>query len=103
DLGIVAQVCDRVAVMYAGEIVEIGDVLSVFSEPLHPYTQALLNSLPTRQIARGQLETIRGRVPDLENRPQGCRFHPRCSHAKEICSIQPPHRIKVAPQREVAC
>ena len=69
DLGVVAQVCDRVAVMYAGKIVEFGDVHSIFSNPLHPYTQALLNSLPSQGIARGQLENIEGRVPDLADRP----------------------------------
>jgi peptide/nickel transport system ATP-binding protein len=103
DLGIVAQVCDRVAVMYAGEIVESGDVLSVFSEPLHPYTQALLNSLPGRQSVRGQLASIPGRVPDLATRPAGCRFHPRCAHARDICAVQTPPRIQRSPQREVAC
>src|SRR5439155_7339720 len=90
DLGIVAQVCDRVAVMYAGEIVESGDVLSVFSQPMHPYTQALLNSLPSRQSARGQLASIQGRVPDLAHLPAGCRFHPRCVHARAICAVQAP-------------
>ena len=103
DLGVVAQVCHRVAVMYAGEIVEVGDVLSVFSEPLHPYTQALLNSLPSRQVARGQLENIKGRVPDLTDRPQGCRFHPRCPHVKDICAEHTPPRIQYSPEREVAC
>jgi peptide/nickel transport system ATP-binding protein len=103
DLGIVAQVCNRVAVMYAGEIVESGDVLSVFSKPLHPYTQALLNSLPSRQLARGQLASIQGRVPDLANRPSGCRFHPRCTQARDICAQQSPPRIEVPPEREVAC
>ena len=103
DLGIVAQVCDRVAVMYAGEIVEVGDIQSIFSNPLHPYTQALLNSLPSRQVERGQLASIKGRVPDLANRPQGCHFHPRCTHARDICAHQPPPRIQISPQREVAC
>lgn len=103
DLGIVAQVCDRVAVMYAGEIVEVGDVFSIFSEPLHPYTQALLASLPNRRVARGQLTSIEGRVPGLTDRPAGCRFHPRCAHAKEICAKHPPPRIQRSPQREVTC
>jgi peptide/nickel transport system ATP-binding protein len=103
DLGIIAQVCDRVAVMYAGEIIEVGDVLSIFSDPRHPYTQALLNSLPSRQIARGQLANIKGRVPGLADRPYGCRFHPRCTHATSICAQQAPPRIQLSPQREVAC
>jgi peptide/nickel transport system ATP-binding protein len=103
DLGVVAQICDRVAVMYAGEIVEMGDVLSVFSDPHHPYTQALLNSLPSREIARGQLVSIQGRVPNLANQPTGCRFHPRCSHAKAICATQMPPRVQLSSKREVAC
>lgn len=103
DLGVVAQICDRVAVMYAGKIVEVGDVKSIFSKPLHPYTQALLNSLPSRQIAPGQLANIKGRVPGLADRPMGCRFHPRCGFAKDSCSVQIPPKIAVSPQQEVAC
>jgi oligopeptide/dipeptide ABC transporter ATP-binding protein len=119
DLGIVAQVCDRVAVMYAGEIVEVADTVSLFSEPRHPYTQALLSSLPgrgsiepalssskgspRRGAVRGQLATIEGTVPDLANLPAGCHFHPRCRHARPICSQQPPPRVKLPHEREVAC
>ena len=103
DLGVVAQVCDRVAVMYAGKIVEFGDVHSIFSNPLHPYTQALLNSLPSQGIARGQLENIEGRVPDLADRPTGCRFHPRCPHAKSICREATPPLQRVSEKQEVAC
>lgn len=103
DLGVVAQVCDRVAVMYAGEIIEVGDVRSVFAEPLHPYTQALLNSLPNRQVQRGALANIEGMVPGITQRPSGCRFHPRCPQARDICRQQPPPRIQRAPEREVAC
>jgi peptide/nickel transport system ATP-binding protein len=103
DLGIVAQVCDRVAVMYAGELVEVGDVFSIFGQPLHPYTQALLGSLPSHQVRRGQLATIQGRVPGLADQPQGCRFHPRCAYARDICAQQPPARRQLSPQQEVAC
>ncbi len=103
DLGVVAQVCDRVAVMYAGEIVESGDVHSIFSNPLHPYTQALLNSLPSQGIARGQLENIQGRVPGLADRPAGCRFHPRCPHAKAICREETPRTVPFSDKQEVAC
>ena len=103
DLGVVAQVCDRVAVMYAGKIVEFGDVGAIFSHPLHPYTQALLNSLPSQGIARGKLETIQGRVPGLASRPAGCRFHPRCSHARALCREETPHLRKTADGQEVAC
>ena len=89
--------------MYAGEIVEIGNVLSVFGDPLHPYTRALLHSLPTQQAARGTLETIKGRVPGLTDRPMGCRFHPRCPSAQPICESRRPPRVRPSPEREVAC
>ncbi|MCY4019249.1 MAG: ABC transporter ATP-binding protein [Chloroflexi bacterium] len=103
DLGVVAQVCDRVAVMYAGKIVEFGDVHSLFSNPLHPYTQALLNSLPSKGIARGRLENIQGRVPSLADRPSGCRFHPRCPQAKAVCRKSVPPLKQVSASQEVAC
>jgi len=103
DLGIVAQICDRVAVMYAGEIVEVGDVRSIFAQPLHPYTKALLNSLPSNQVERGRLENIKGRVPGLADRPSGCHFHPRCDHARPVCTSHAPPRVHPSPQREVAC
>ena len=103
DLGVVAQVCDRVAVMYAGKIVESGDVASIFANPLHPYTQALLKSLPSQAIQRGKLENIRGRVPGLADRPSGCRFHPRCPHAKPICQEAAPPLKHQANGQEVAC
>ncbi len=103
DLGVVAQVCDRVAVMYAGKIVEFGDVHSIFANPLHPYTQALLNSMPSQGIARGRLANIQGRVPGLADRPKGCRFHPRCPHAKPICREEAPQLTQVSVQQEVAC
>ncbi len=103
DLGVVAQVCDRVAVMYAGKIVEFGAVEAIFSDPLHPYTQALLNSLPSQGIQRGALENIRGRVPSLDDRPAGCRFHPRCAHARDICRVEAPPLVKRDGGQEVAC
>ena len=103
DLGVVAQVCDRVAVMYAGKIVESGPAEAIFSEPLHPYTQALLKSLPSQGIQRGALENIRGRVPSLDDRPAGCRFHPRCPHALPVCSEAAPPLLKREGGQEVAC
>lgn len=103
DLGVVAQVCDRVAVMYAGKIVEFGTVASTFSNPLHPYTQALLKSLPSQGSARGELETIQGRVPSLADRPPGCHFHPRCHHARAVCREATPHLRMTADSQEVAC
>ena len=103
DLGVVAQVCDRVAVMYAGKIVEFGDVEAIFGDPLHPYTQALLNSLPSQGIQRGALENIRGRVPSLDDRPPGCCFHPRCPHALAICREEAPPLLRRDGGQEVAC
>jgi len=90
DLGVVAQVCDRVGVMYAGELVEVADVSSFFTSPCHPYTQALLNSMPSRHSTRQLLPTITGDVPDLANVPAGCPFHPRCPHAFSTCMDTPP-------------
>ena len=103
DLGVVAQICDRVAVMYAGEIVETGDVASIFAKPLHPYTQALLSAAPNDEAARGNLATIDGRVPGLIDRPSGCHFHPRCRYAREICVRAAPPRVRPSVGGEVAC
>jgi peptide/nickel transport system ATP-binding protein len=104
DLGVVARYCDRVAIMYAGEIVETGDVEAIFTDPLHPYTRALLNAAPSNKAARGQLATIAGRVPGLAERPLGCRFRSRCVSAREACGRpESPPRIKFSRDREVAC
>jgi oligopeptide/dipeptide ABC transporter ATP-binding protein len=104
DLGVVARFCDRVAIMYAGEIVETGSVDTIFADPLHPYTRALLGASPSDKILRGQLATIPGRVPKLAERPPGCRFRPRCANAREVCGRpDSPPRIKLSRDREVAC
>jgi len=78
DLGVVAEMCDRVAVMYAGEIVEQTDVVSLFRKPLHPYTRGLIGSIPVIGQAREELAVIPGNVPNLIDLPAGCRFAPRC-------------------------
>lgn len=94
DLGLVAGLCDQVAVMYAGEIVEYGPVQKVLESPLHPYTQALLNSLPNWETPPGhRLPTIPGQAPQPAQRPPGCPFHPRCPFAFPSCSQQPPPTI----------
>jgi peptide/nickel transport system ATP-binding protein len=85
DLGVMAQLCDRIIIMYAGNIVESGDVYEIFDNPKHPYTQALLNSHPSRKSNRARLATIPGQVPSLRELPQGCKFGPRCPLAKTIC------------------
>ena len=103
DLGIVAQTCNRVAVMYAGKIVEMADTFALFGQPAHPYTQALLGSLLALGAERGKLPTIEGTVPDLADLPSGCRFHPRCGHARPICSQRLPRMVKLPNGGEVAC
>ena len=102
DLGVVAQLCDRVGVMYAGQLVEVAPVASVFRAPAHPYTQALLAALPTTQQERGTLRVIQGRVPDLTEPPLGCRFGPRCPHRMPECEIVPPLAWDTSG-RQIAC
>jgi peptide/nickel transport system permease protein len=89
DLGVVADACDRLAVMYAGEVVEVGGVQATFERPRHPYTAALLAAMPRGEGANKALATIPGRVPPAWAWPQGCRFHPRCAHALETCKRPP--------------
>jgi peptide/nickel transport system permease protein len=93
DLGVVADACDRLAVMYAGEVVEIGGVHETFERPRHPYTAALLAAMPRGEGSNKALATIPGRVPPAWDWPQGCRFHPRCAHALAPCA-QPPNVIR---------
>lgn len=85
DLGVVAQTCDAVAVIYAGEIVEYGSKTDVFISPAHPYTRGLFGSLPSMALNEKRLHAIKGLPPDPTNLPQGCKFHPRCPHATEAC------------------
>jgi len=98
DLGVVAQLCDRVIVMYAGNIVESGDVYNSFARPQHPYTQALLRSHPSLSARRSRLVTIPGRVPSLRDLPPGCKFAPRCHRAEEICRTTEPVALQLATQ-----
>jgi len=102
NLGIVAEYCERVVIMYAGNVAEIGEVKEIFKEPLHPYTKGLINAVPVIGT-KGKLQTIRGIVPDLVNPPSGCRFHPRCDHAMDICSKELPPIKEVKPGHFVAC
>ncbi len=102
DLGVIAQVCDRVGVMYAGQLVEVASVGELFARPRHPYTQALLEALPTVHHERGDLRVIAGRVPDLTDPPPGCRFATRCPHAMEVCATTPPLADE-DPAHAVAC
>ena len=105
DLGVVAQVCDRVIVMYAGQIVEVASVTELFHTPQHPYTRALLDSLPRPDATeKGQrLPAIEGIVPSLFELPEGCRFHQRCRFAQEQCKAQPPQLEEHSKLRSARC
>jgi len=103
DLGIVAELCDRVYVMYAGRIVESGTVFHIFDEPSHPYTKGLLSAVLSIDEFKDELVTIDGSVPQLIDPPPGCRFHPRCEFAKEICSREIPVMKEISPGHNTAC
>jgi peptide/nickel transport system ATP-binding protein len=102
DLGIAAQICDRVAVMYSGRIVEIGATQDIFQKPLHPYTRGLLEAVP-KLGKKEPLRFISGMIPDLSNPPQGCRFHPRCDHHMAVCRTQKPLYQNKNEDHAVAC
>lgn len=102
DLGVVAQVAHKVAVMYAGQVVEYAAVKDLFDQPLHPYTRGLMNTIPDAKKSKDNLEEIEGTVPALSNLPGGCRFHPRCKDRLERCSTDVPEMI-ILPERSVRC
>jgi len=105
DMGVVAEMCDEVAVMYLGEVVEYGDVDSVFHNPLHPYTKALLHSIPRLGGSKEkELEPIEGMVPDALNRPSGCPFHPRCAAmSSRACAEVHPSMVRMEDGQTVRC
>ncbi len=103
NLGIVGDIADRVAVMYAGQIVELAPAHAVLRRPLHPYTQALMNSVPKLGGGATRLTAIPGAVPMLGEFPSGCRFHPRCPKAQPDCAQKPPDLLEVEPGRWVRC
>ena len=102
NLGNVAQLADRITVMYGGTIAETGPARNIFEDPLHPYTQGLLSSIPNIKLDQPKLITMPGSPPDLVNPPPGCVFHPRCPHAMEICGHQKPDVLQ-KDGRLVAC
>jgi oligopeptide/dipeptide ABC transporter ATP-binding protein len=102
NVGVAAQTCDRLAVMYAGTVVEEGPTATVLNRPRHPYTVALYQCLPHGRKA-AELRTIPGTVPDLIDPPGGCRFHPRCEHVLEICPEQKPQPVQVGEHHWVSC
>lgn len=93
DLGIVAEICDEVSIIYAGRVVEHGTLKDIFENPRHPYTEGLFNSLPDIENRTSKLKPIRGLMPDPSNLPEGCAFYPRCDYAKEICIDKKPNKI----------
>jgi len=103
NLGVVAELADRVAVMYAAKLVELAEALPLYDEPLHPYTQGLLKSIPNISLGAQKLETMPGSPPDLINPPSGCRFHPRCPHVMEKCAQEEPPMKKVKTEHWTAC
>jgi oligopeptide/dipeptide ABC transporter ATP-binding protein len=94
NLGNVAQLADRITVMYGGNMAEVAQANSLFDNPLHPYTQGLLSSIPNIKLDQPKLETMPGSPPDLVNPPPGCVFHPRCPHAMNVCKEKKPETIK---------
>ncbi len=103
DLGIVAELADRVLIMYAGRVLEISDVKTVFSRPRHPYTEALLRAIPRLDVPMDRLDTIEGSIPNMASPPSGCRFHPRCPYVKDICRSDVPKLQQVRDGHLSAC
>jgi peptide/nickel transport system ATP-binding protein len=102
DLGVVAETCDRVGVMYAGNLCEVADVEDLFENPRHPYTRALLAAVPRFSMAE-ELKSIEGNVPNLVTPPPGCRFHPRCPQVMDVCHRSFPEMVEVNKDHAVAC
>ena len=104
DLSIIAETCEKVAIMYAGHIVEYGDADAIFKEPLHPYTQGLVKAFPTIHGEKVRLASIPGQPPDLLNPPPACRFNPRCPFVMDVCKkIDPPLQKVGSGEHYVAC
>jgi oligopeptide/dipeptide ABC transporter ATP-binding protein len=103
DLSVLAETCDRVMIMYAGRVAEEGPVGRVFGAPRHPYTQMLLAAFPDLRTGRRDLGTIPGAPPDLRTPPPGCRFHPRCPAAMEVCRTETPPEVRFGDRVRVAC
>jgi len=103
DLSIIAETCQKAAIMYGGKIVEYGDIVKIFKEPLHPYTQGLIGAFPAISAKKTRMESIPGFPPDLINPPPACRFHPRCSYAMDICRKVEPQSLEVAKNHFAAC
>ena len=104
DMGVVADVADRITVLYAGRVCESAPTRTIFYKPMHPYTRALLEAVPSLALKREKLKVIRGSIPNLIEVPSGCRFHPRCDFAKKgVCSMELPELVEIEPEHYVAC
>jgi peptide/nickel transport system ATP-binding protein len=103
DISVIAETCDSIGVMYAGTLVEYANCIEIFKNPLHPYTQGLMYSFPSIRGPKKELNSIPGRLPDPINPPSGCRFHPRCPMAKEICKKVAPVLTKMEDAHYCAC
>lgn len=103
DLSIIAETCDKTVIMYGGKIAEYGDVVTIFKEPLHPYTQGLISAFPSIRAAKTRMTSIPGFPPDLLNPPPGCRFHERCPYAMNICKEKDPEFLEVGNEHYVSC
>ncbi|MEM2122181.1 MAG: ABC transporter ATP-binding protein [Candidatus Bathyarchaeia archaeon] len=103
DFGVIGDIADRVAVMYAGNVVEVADVYDLFRRPSHPYTIGLMESIPRLTGGREELPTLKGSMPSLISPPPGCKFHPRCPHAFDRCRREPPKLVEIGRGRWVAC
>lgn len=103
NLGIISELCQKVAVIYAGRIIEYGTVKDVFSDPAHPYTRGLLGALPSVDEDKERLTAIPGDIADPRNLPEGCRFHPRCQYVTEKCKIEQPKMIPISENHFIEC
>jgi peptide/nickel transport system ATP-binding protein len=103
NIGVVAEIADRIAVMYAAKLMELGEVNDVFAHPKHPYTQGLLHSVPNIKLDGGELYKMAGAPPDLSHPPTGCRFHPRCPYVMDICRVEVPPLEIIEKEQLAAC
>ncbi len=103
DMAVISEICDRVTVMYGGQIAETANIHQIFNKPKHPYTLGLINSVPGVKKDISEFETIPGTVPQLINPPSGCRFHPRCEYSGDICEEKRPELEKIEEDHVVAC
>jgi peptide/nickel transport system ATP-binding protein len=103
DLSLIAETCEKTTIMYAGKVVETGDSVSIFKTPLHPYTQGLISAFPSIIGEKCRMTSIPGSPPDLLDPPGGCRFHPRCKYAMDICKKEEPKLVNIKEEHYVAC